>query len=140
VWRALEQLIDQDRLIAPVEVLREIKQRDDTLRDWAKSHKRMFQKNTPDLAVAVQQLLRRFPKLVDAEAPTSVEADPFVVALAHLKGKEHHFMQVRCVVVTDEKFAPNCTRIPHVCEAYKLPYLTAHQLFVEEGCDFGTTT
>lgn len=132
----LEELIDQERLIAPRDVLQEVSRRDDTLRAWIQAHKKMFKRNNAELVTTAQMMLKRFPGLVDSEAPTQTQADPFVVALAYVTAQ--NLLQVRCAVVTEEIYKPNCTRIPHVCEAYKLPYLTVHQLFVEEKWDFAS--
>jgi hypothetical protein len=42
VWKKIEGLIREGRLIAPKEVLEEIKRRDDELSQWAKSYPKMF--------------------------------------------------------------------------------------------------
>jgi hypothetical protein len=81
----------------------------------------------------VQQILTRFPDLVDPDAPTQ-SADAFVVALA--LHELSSLMGTDVTVVTDEKYAPGKARIPHVCEAYKLKYLTIHQVFLFEKWDF----
>ena len=136
IWRNLEQLIESERLIAPREVFQEVSRRDDSLKGWARAHKDMFQRNTRELLATAQMVLRKFPDLVDSEAPTPTQADPFVVALAHLTGQNLHLLQGRCVVVTEEIYKPNCTKIPHVCEAYQLQYITVHQMFMAEGWEF----
>jgi hypothetical protein len=96
----------------------------------------MFQRNTAELLATVQMLLKKFPDLVDTDAPTLIQADPFVVALAYLTGQNLHLLQDRCVVVTEEVYKPNCTKIPHVCEAYQLQYITVHQMFMAQGWEF----
>ena len=40
------------------------------------------------------------------------------------------------IVLTEEKYAPGKHRIPHVCQARGLKYLTLHQMFLFEGWDF----
>jgi Domain of unknown function (DUF4411) len=43
VWKRVEQLVVDTRLIAPDEVARELEP-DDELRPWAKQHKKMFRR------------------------------------------------------------------------------------------------
>jgi len=93
----------------------------------------MFQRNTAELLATVQMLLKKFPDLVDTDAPTLIQADPFVVALAYQRSQN---LLEKCAVVTEETYKPNCTKIPHVCEAYQLQYITVHQMFMAEGWEF----
>lgn len=76
-------------------------------------------------------IVKRFPDLVEVNAAQG-NADPFVVALA----LEESTLIEKMIIVTDEKFVPGRTRIPHVCQAFGLRYLTVHQLFVFEGWPF----
>jgi len=133
VWQRVDDLIRQDRLIAPKQVLEELHDRDDTLLRWARSRKRMFKRSSQELVELVQEVVRKFPDLVDADQPTK-DADPFVVALAIRESRQ--VFQQNVYVVTEEKYAPGRTRIPHVCQAYGLKYLTIHQLFVFEDWSF----
>lgn len=129
VWRKLEGLIKNDRLISPRLVLEELARRDDELLKWARRHKSMFKRTTPELVKRVQDILRRFPQLVDHAGPTT-SADPFVVALAVEQSSGALYDKV--IVITEERYP----RIPQVCEAYGHKYLTIHQLFMFEGWSF----
>ncbi|HVC94501.1 MAG TPA: DUF4411 family protein [Pirellulales bacterium] len=130
-WRRLASLVDDDRLMAPRAVLGELGGRVDVLLTWARGHKAMFKRDTPEIVRRVKSIVRRFPELVDANAAEG-NADPFVVALA----LEESTLHERVIVVTDEKYAPGRPRIPHACQAYDLRYLTVHQLFLFEGWPF----
>jgi len=130
VWERLDELIGQGRLIAPKEVLEELHDRDDALLRWARKRKPMFRAISRELATRVQDIVNRFPGLVDPDQPTR-NADPYVVALAIQQSKLVY--QPTVCVVTEEKYAPGKIRIPHVCEAYGLKYLTIHQMFLFEG-------
>ncbi len=132
-WKRLDHLIRQDRLLSPAVVLQELQECDDALFRWARKRKSMFKKSSPDLVEQVQEILARFPDLVDPDSPTS-SADPFVAALAIREASSLY--QPDIVVLTEEKYAPGRSRIPHVCEAYKLKYLTIHQMFRFEGWTF----
>ena len=133
IWAHFESLTVDDRLIAPRPVLKELAAREDALVKWARQHKSVFKKTAPGLVGRVQEILKRFPDLVD---PNAIEesADPFVVALAVEEG--HTTLGEKVIVVTEEKYTPGRCRIPHVCEVYKLKYLTVHQLFLFEGWQF----
>ncbi len=130
-WRRLSGLIDDDRLIAPRAVLGELGNRDDALRLWARRNKAMFKRHTAEIVRRVGTIVNRYTDLVDVNSPED-NADPFVVALA----EEESTLIEKIIVVTDEKFAPGRTRIPHVCQAFGLRYLTVHQLFLFGGWPF----
>ncbi len=133
-WRHLAGLIDDDRLISPRAVIGELGGRDDVLTKWARRHNTMFKRHTQDIVKRVRTIIRRFPDLVDVNAMQD-SADPFVVALAEEESSVLPLIE-KVIVVTDEKFAPGRTRIPHVCQAFGLRYLTVHQLFLFEGWPF----
>ena len=133
VWGRLEDLIEKHRLLAPKKVLGELHRKSDVLPRWARGHKRMFKSISAESVATLQQILKKFPGLVDQNRPDEV-ADPYVVALARQESRNTLGDEV--VVVTDEKYAPGRPRIPHVCEAYRLKYLTIHQVFLFEGWDF----
>src|SRR6202158_1889910 len=79
-WKRLDDLIKDGRLIAPNQVLNELHAVDDALLKWARVRRKMFKPTSRDLVQQVQEILARFPNLVDPNQPTN--ADPFVVALA----------------------------------------------------------
>ncbi len=133
-WERLEELISADRVIAPEAVFEELKRRDDELTRWAKEHRSMFKVHTHDHVRIVREILNDFPDLID-ENQAGAEADPFVIALAY---HEAHSALLReeCIVVTEETYRPGRSKIPHVCQAYKLQYLNLHQMFMGEKQPF----
>ena len=134
VWKKLDVLIRQGRLIAPKQVLEELQERDDALLKWArKRRQKLFRRTSRELVGRVQKIVTRFRDLVDQDQPTK-DADPFVVALA-LEERNRTLGEELCVV-TEEKYRPGNARIPHVCEAYQLKYLTIHQMFLFEKWEF----
>jgi hypothetical protein len=136
VWQHLDSLIRRNQLLSPEEVYDEISQGKDPLARWATRQKKagqLFKKTKHQHVAIIKEIVRRFPDFIEANRPTP-QADPFVVALA-LHERSHLFS--RSVVITDEKYAPTGRpRIPRVCEEYKLPYMSIHQLFVSEGWTF----
>ena len=116
--------------------MEEIQRQDDALLEWARSHKqKLFRQTSPEMVRLVKEILRRFEELVNTDQPFE-SADPFVVALALQEPESRGLFRRDVVVVTEEKYAPGRPRIPHVCEAYGLRYLTIHQTFLFEGWSF----
>lgn len=119
LWKNLENLISQGRLIAPREVFRELKRyfdKNDELLKWAKAHKRMFIDLDNEQQLQVRSILRKFTRLVDENKDTE-EVDPFVIALA---------MSKDWTVITSEQPA-NLTanptarpKIPDVCKYFNV--------------------
>ena len=126
VWEHFEHGIAHEKLLAIVEVYRELEEHGDALFDWAKKRKKKF----VDLRGPIQDRARRilvdFPALAKADR-TRRDADPFVIALAW----EHNL-----TVVTYESFRPTKPRIPDVCRALKIPCITLVELFRQEGWKF----
>jgi hypothetical protein len=117
--------------MAPKEVLEELQDVDDALLKWAgKRKQQLFRRTSRALVNRVQTILKRFPALVDPAQPTR-NADPFVVALA--LEEKNKTLGEEVYVVTEEKYRPGKTRISHVCEGFRLKYLTIHQMFLFEG-------
>lgn len=106
-WNKMDQLISDKRLIAPIEVLNEMKKRSDELHAWLKARPQMFRELDDAMQLEAVRVLTQFPRLV-GERKLRTSADPFVVALARVENLS---------VVTDEKPTGNANRpnIPDVC-------------------------
>ena len=112
-WRRVDELIADNRLTAPMEVLRETEKRSDELHGWLSARRQMFRELDDAIQIEAAGVLRQYPRLVgDRRLRTS--ADPFVIALARVAGLR---------VVTDEKPTGNLQRpnIPDVCLALGMP-------------------
>jgi hypothetical protein len=137
VWERLDQLIDGDRLVSPQEVYEELREGKDAVARWAGRRKKsghLFTRTTQQHIGIAKQIIHRFPDFVERDRPIP-QADPFVMALAVFESKKT--LGQRCIVVAEEKYTPTGRpRIPHVCEAYKLPYMSIHQVYVTEGWQF----
>jgi hypothetical protein len=108
-WERVDALIGDERLIAPIEVLNEMKKRSDELHAWLKARPSMFRELDDAIQIEAAQVLAHFPRLV-GERKLRTSADPFVIALARVEGLE---------LVTDEKPTGKHDRpnIPDVCTA-----------------------
>jgi hypothetical protein len=106
-WDKMDELIEAERLMAPVDVLHEIKKRSDELHSWLKARKAMFRELDDAVQLEAANVLTQFPRLV-GEKKLRTSADPFVIALASVEGWQ---------IVTDEKPTGSMQRpnIPDVC-------------------------
>lgn len=108
MWRELDGLATIGRVIAPEDVLHELGKQDDDVHAWCKERQTsVFVPLDASLMAATTDVLRKFPTLVD-QSKGRGRADPFVIALAKLRG---------ATVVTYEDHRPSNPRIPDVCEA-----------------------
>src|SRR3954447_22504517 len=80
LWGRIEGLVQENRLIGPDEVLREVEAKDDDLKAWCRRHKQMFRRTDEPIWAESQRVVERFPAL--ANDPKRRQADPFVVGLA----------------------------------------------------------
>lgn len=126
-WKNLEGMVHGGRLVAPHEVIEELRayQGKDELLEWAGKNKRMFKRLDGEQLGHVGRIVRSYPRFVDV-SKTTPEADPFVVALARIEG---------CTVVASEKFAQpgGRPRIPDVCRAEGIECISLLDLFRTQG-------
>lgn len=125
LWSKLDELIDADDIIASVEVLEELKRKDDEVHQWALKRRQMFIPLYPDIQQSVINILAKHPRLVDNRKNRS-GADPFVIALTQVEN---------CAVVTYEtpSHSPNRPRIPDVCNEMEVRCINMTALFREQG-------
>jgi len=136
IWEKLKFLADNNCLIAPREVLNEIKQNDDMLSKWAKNQKKMFKEPTQRQIELVQDILREFPSLIDAEQ--KYQADPWLIALAMelSSNPQRTIFTIKRIIVTEEKLRENKIRIPFVCNKKSIETIDIVELFRTEGWKF----
>ena len=112
VWNNIEQLIRNLHILAPEEVRVELERKDDEVLKWALERAYMFIPIDAAIQLAVTDILRQYPRLIDTRKGRS-GADPFVVALAQIRD---------LTVVTYEKKTVNMDKpnIPDVCNALSI--------------------
>ena len=74
VWKKIASLIEKKSLVAPKEVLYEIKLGDDQLTDWVNQQKDFFVEPTPQQINLVQEILVKYPTIVKSDR--RYDADP----------------------------------------------------------------
>lgn len=128
-WEILDQLAQQDRVFAPIEVKREIRQHDDALAKWINARPYVFREITIEVQEYLRQIMRGYNRLVDSTRQRSI-ADPWVIA---------HAMAEKAIVVTKEMPAGPSSRrvkIPDVCSALNVPWIDDFQFAREIGIHF----
>ena len=109
LWGKMAEIIDDGTVISSDEVFDELSIGNDTLVQWAKQRNGAFVHSGADVQQTVRSILEQYPTLVTGNRKAN-SADPFVIALAKLKG---------CTLVSDETRAgaDQPIKIPNVCEA-----------------------
>lgn len=136
IWKNLETLAENDRLIAPRDVLNEINQNDDQLSGWAKKQKKMFKNPTLSQIKIVQDILREYPSLIDVDR--RFDADPWVIALTieMVNNSQKTLITIKRIVVTEEKLRGNQVKIPFVCGKNAIEAIDIIALFRIENWKF----
>ena len=135
-WKKIEGLIKKKKLFAPREVLEEINCFDDTLAAWAKQHTEMFKEETEEQIKIVREILSKYPGLIKKDKRYS--ADPWVIALAieMIRSPQTTLVEIKRVVVTEEKLRGNRVRIPYICQDYTVEAIDILDMFRMEGWKF----
>ncbi len=136
VWNNLESLSRKGILVAPTEVLSEIKERDDELASWAKRNSSLFRPPTKRQVEILKDILKNYPALVKEDR--RYDADAWVVALAveMATGPQQTIIQIKRIVVTEERLRGDKIRIPYVCQKYSIDSIGIIEMFRIEGWKF----
>lgn len=130
LWEQLAGLTESGDLVAPEDVLLELKRGADELYDWALARPAMFRAPTEPIQARVAHIVNSFPAFLPERSPDGIWADPYVIALAQ---------DVDAAVVTSEQLAPPSARhpkIPNICAALGVRCLAPLQFFRECGWRF----
>ncbi|MCK9580841.1 MAG: DUF4411 family protein [Methanoregula sp.] len=145
IWKDLETLIRDGRVVAPEFVKTEINRQDDELTDWVNRHSRMFESITTELWGTTGVVVNTFPRTAHTLSQRPDHADPFVVGLAMKLAKQARFETRTIVVVAEEKGKlgenpalrdAEIEKIPDVCEKLGIPCVTHLEMFKREGFRF----
>lgn len=124
LWKRLDGLITEGRLIAVDEVRRELARMEDGLHAWVNERAIMMVPLDEPLQLAGAAIINRFPSLTSTKGAMGGSADPYVIALAQIR---------KLTVVTAEKPKPTKPRIPDVCQAMGVPHINLVELFRREA-------
>ncbi len=128
LWQKLAGLIAAGQLVAPEDVLLELKKKEDDLTKWAKKQRGLFQPLDLPTQEALRDVMAAFERLVNTQKDRST-ADPLVIALAKARD---------LVVVTGEKASgnPNRPKIPDVCDHFHIRCINLTALIRENRWTF----
>jgi len=139
----------EKRLIAPIEVKKEIEKGDDKLKNWVRSKERnkMFIKPDSFQVEKVKEILSRFGFLSKSEKPDELSADPWLIALAAKNNEEEDkknplfqenvttYTKKNYIVVTEEsKRKPE--KIPAVCNEIGIECINLIEMLEREKWEF----
>lgn len=127
-WDLLEGLVYNKQLIAPIEVLKELKKNRDPY-NWAYAHNRLFVNDFPKKYTLVQSIIRECPGFIDPNKKSQVQADPYLIALVlHLKSSNKQIKlntekgntDIKYIILTEEQGTgnPNKYKVPDACKKY----------------------
>ncbi|MDP2925198.1 MAG: DUF4411 family protein [Nanoarchaeota archaeon] len=136
VWERLDELIKKGLLVAPKEVFNEIKQQDDNLLKWVRGKKGFFKEVTQEQIRIVTEILQKYPSLIKVDR--KYDADPFVIALAveMASNNQTTLINIKRIVVTEEKLAGLKVKIPLICKDYNIDCINVIDMFRSEGIKF----
>ena len=124
MWQQMDRAAKNGTLLASDEVLRELEKKDDGAHEWVKARPEMLVKLDKEIEARVQDIMRRYPRLVDTKKGRSV-GDPFVVAVARAR---------KLAVITGENATDkmDVPRIPDVCDDLGIRWLRIIDFFREQ--------
>jgi rRNA maturation endonuclease Nob1 len=136
VWHKMEYLIKSNRLFAPKEVLNETRKFDDSLFEWGKKQNKMFVEPTSKQIKIVKDILSKYPSLIKLDKIYA--ADPWVIALAieMVSSPQTTLVEIKRIVVTEEKIRGNKIKIPFVCNDFGIEAIDILDMFRIEGWKF----
>jgi len=136
VWHKTEELIKNQRLFSPVEVLREI-ENDRDLAPWLKKQAHMFRRLDSEQWGIAMRVTKQFPDLAKP-GKLAPAADPFVIALAihHNEPPAHTLYEAaeECIVITEERGGPQ--QIPAACAHFQVKCVDLVGMFELEEWEF----
>ena len=129
LWKNLNSMLTEKRILSSSEVLRELKLFEDSVYQQAKNIGHVFTKPAVDELKIIKDLANKYKYLVSARNINngSPVADCHVIALAKVSGG---------IVVTAERFKPNSQKIPNICDKLGVGCLDLHKLFEQENWKF----
>jgi len=130
LWKKIDELAEEGRLVAPEDIYREIHPRGDQLSAWVELHREMFQPLTRTEQSILIKLAAAFPPLTDPSRSRACAstADQMVVAHAAANG---------CLVVSEEKRGSlKAPKLPQLCDHLKVPRIGFLDIILLEGWTF----
>ena len=128
-WEVLEELVEKDEFIIPLEVYNESKQSPPIIRKWVEKNKESIIFETKGMYTQLGKVLKKYPKMAykDLRLTRKYHADSHLIALAIDLSEGNNNVTIVC----DE--SPGSNKIPTVAEYYKIKCITLYNLFEKSG-------
>jgi hypothetical protein len=127
LWDSFNDICRERLVIAPREVLREIKGGNDELLSWAHEHEDIFLEPCEEELIILQALMGQYPKEVIAKYSTRPWADPLVIACA-----KHY----RLPIIQHETNDRNQYKIPPMAAKLKIKCIKLVEFFNDQNWNF----
>lgn len=133
LWSKFESLVTGDKIISVREVLNEISRYGDADRlfKWAQENRDFFLQPSPEELTTVTEIFKieHFQTLIRnrERLKGNPVADPFLVAKAKA---------INGSVVTTERHKKNSAKLPNVCEAFEVKWMSLEDFMDREGWTF----
>ena len=142
LWVELDTLINENRLISHKLVYDELVPKqgaDDEIGQWSVDRKNIFIGKTSEQFTFLRDILKNFPKLVDANAKKE-QADPYLIAMLidFTEKQKNAFLKNDYTLVTNENIA-STKKLPAACRHYKIRYLSLVEFFIDNGWQLSIT-
>jgi len=128
VWDQFNAMVEDKLIVAPREVLKEIKKGNDELIEWAERYEDNFLEPTDEEYYLVQEVLKLYPQAILDKYSIRAWADPFVIACARHYGLP--------IIQHEKNYDPNQFKIPTIAKKYDLKCQTLIEFFDDENWSF----
>ena len=136
IWSSLDKLFAADRILSHEFVFAELcpkTTKPDFLAQWIRNKQQFFVPVTVRQTQLVDQILARFPELID-HAKEIDEADPWLVALAiEKRGTTGLFEDYSTIAIVSNESGKSSVKIPAVCSAFDVPHMNLKEFFTDNG-------
>ncbi len=132
-WESFHKHIIDRKIISVREVRKELEEKGwgDTVDNWIKSNSSFFESPSVDEMNFITKIYSVSHFLHNLENEKLLKggafADPFVISKAH---------SIKGIVVTQEKYKKNGTKIPNICEHFKIECINLENFFIRESWKF----
>ncbi|RUR14915.1 DUF4411 family protein [Legionella sp. km535] len=135
LWAKFDELIKNQKVASVIEVFKELQGLDKNAAaiTWTNDNKDIFHKPSGVEANFMMELFKEknghFQGMIEKtkQLTGGLCADPFLVAKAKINN---------LTIITEERYKPNSTKIPAICEYYSIPCNNLEQFMVKENWVF----
>ena len=127
LWELFNEMCGRAQVVAPREVLQEIRKGDDEMLVWADNYTDIFLEPTDQEALMVASVLSKYPAAIIQKYSTRPWADPMVIACA---------CHYRLPIIQHETNDPKQFKIPPVAAMFDVKCLNLVAFFEEQAWQF----